>query len=139
MTEYILFLVFVLVLITVFLWALQQGLSRLQKLPDFTDLEIAAMRRQLLALLGIPLFILFLVLSPLVGDRGEPYGYLLAAIIGLGSIAYISVSSIKDRVSILRGRERLPIKGTKAIWSGVMNLVIILLIGGIFIYYVLRK
>lgn len=135
MAEYILFLGFVLILIAFYLWAFWQGFSRPQKLPDFTDIEEAVIRRQMLALLGLPIFILFLVLSPLAWDHWSPNIVFIALIIGFGPLAYISVISIRYRVSILRGREQLPIKGAKAVWSGVLNLVFIFLVFIGFVLY----
>jgi len=124
---YVLFLGFCGILIAIFLWGLRKGISRLQELPDFTDLETAAIRGQMLALLGLPLFILFLVLSPLGWDLAKPSTFFVALIIGLAPLAYISVSSIRNRVSILRGRGPLPDKGARAVWDGVANLALILL------------
>ena len=130
---YLLFLGFIILLIAIFiagfLWALRKTISDLQKLPDFTELEVAAVRHQMLALLvGIPLFLLSFVLSPLVWKQPSPYTVFIGLITGFVPLAYIAVSSIRNRVSILRGRERLPVKGTKAIWSGVLNLVLIFIV-----------
>ena len=130
---YLLFLGFIILLIAIFiagfLWALRKTISDLQKLPDFSELEVAAVRHQMLALLvGIPLFLLSFVLSPLVWDQPSPYTVFIELITGFVPLAYIAVSSIRNRVSILRGRERLPVKGTKAIWSGVLNLVLIFVV-----------
>ena len=129
---YLLFLGFILLLIAIFivifLWALRKGISNIQESAEFTDLEVVAVRRQMLALLvGVPLFLLFFVLSPLMWEQPSPYTLFIGLIIGFVPLAYIAVSSIQNRVSILRGRERLPVKGTKAIWSGVMNLAVIFL------------
>jgi hypothetical protein len=128
MTAYILFLGFTLIGIAVFLWALRKGISNIQNFPGFTDLEATAIRRQMLALLGVPLFILFFVLSPLAWHEFPPYALFIGLIIGFAPVGYIAVSSIRNRVSIFRGREPLPVKGTKAVWNGVMNLVLIFLV-----------
>lgn len=144
-STYLLFLGFIILLIAIFiagfLWALRKTISDLQKLADFTQLEVAAVRHQMLALLvGLPLFLLFLVLSPLVWEQQSPYTVFIGLIIGFTSLAYIAVSSIRNRVSILRGRERLPIKGSKAVWSGVMNIVVIILVFiGYAIYFASKK
>ncbi len=128
LTTYILFLGFIGVLIAIFLWRLRKGISHIQKAPDLTDLEAAAIRRQMLALLGIPLFVLFLVLSPLGWDLAKPSTLFIALIIGFAPLAYIAVNSIRNRVSILRGLEPLPVKGAKAAWNGAANLALILLV-----------
>jgi hypothetical protein len=130
---YLLFLGFILLLIAIFivifLWGMRKTITALQKLAEFTDREVVAVRRQMLALLvGIPLFLLSFVLSPLVWHQPSPYTVFVGLITGFVPLAYIAVSSIRNRVSILRGRERLPVKGTKAIWSGVLNLVLIFVV-----------
>jgi hypothetical protein len=148
---YILFLSFVVFLIAIFIvifhWGLRKRISDMQKSPDFTDLDIIAVRRQMLALLiGIPLFILFVVLSPLGLSLQQPITFFIALIIGFASLAYISVSSIRNRVSIFsrasifRRHESLPIKGTKAVWNGVIYLVFIVLVfTGFAIYFTSLK
>jgi hypothetical protein len=130
MTEYILILGFIVILIALFLlWILRKGISNTQKSPEFSNLEKAAIRRQMLSSLGLLLLILFFVLSPLVWNEFPPYALFIALIIGFAPLAYIAVSSIKNRVSILQGdRDHLPVKGTKAVKSGVMNLVFIFLV-----------
>jgi len=133
LTNYLLFLgssiLLIAIFILVFLWAMRKGISNIQKLQDFTDLDVAAVRSQMLALLvGMPLVVLFFVLAPLVWDQPSPYTVFIALIIGFAPIAYIAVSSIRNRVSIFRGRESIPVKGAKAIWSGVINLVFIFLV-----------
>jgi hypothetical protein len=137
---YILFLGFVAFLIAIFIaifrWALRKGISEMQKSPDFTDRDVIAVRCQMLALLiGIPFFLLFLVLSPLGWNLRQPFIYFLALIIGFAPLAYISVSSIQNRVSIFRGSTSLPVKGTKAVWKGVIYLVFIVLVFTGFIVY----
>src|SRR5262245_50442550 len=107
---YLLFLGFIVLLIAIFiaifLWAMPKAISNIQKSSNFTDLEVAAVRRQLLALLvGVPLFLLFLFLSPLGWNPAQPFTFFIGLLIGFGPLVYISVSSIRNRVSILRGRE----------------------------------
>ncbi len=142
---YFLFLGFIVLLIAIFiaifLWALRKTISDIQKLPDFTHLEVDSVRRQMLALLvGIPLFLLFLVLSPLGWNQPSPFTFFIGLIIGFAPLVYIAVSSIRNRVSILRGREPLPVKGAKAVWSGVMNLVFVFLVfTGFAIYFASLK
>ena len=130
MTEYLLFLGFILILIAVFLWGWRQGFRYIQKLPDFTDNETAAIRHQMIALLGVPLFVLALALY-----RAKSYSFAVVFLIGFGPLGYIAVSSIRNRVSILQRRESLPIRGNKAVWAGIVNLVLILLSLGLFLYY----
>ena len=136
LAQYLLVLALLVILIgALFLWALRKGISNIQKSLEFTDLEGAAIQRQLLALLGIPLFILFVGLTPLAWDQWPPYGVFVALIIGFAPLAYISVSSIRNRVSILRRLEPLPVKGRKAVWNGATNLALILLTFAGFAYY----
>ena len=130
---YLLFLGFIVLLIaiyiTVFLWALRKVISNIRNLPEFNDLEVTAVQHQMLALLvGVPLFLLFFVLSPLGWNLRQPFTFFIWLMLGFAPLAYIAVSSIRNRVSILRGREPLPVKGAKAVWSGVMNLAIIVLV-----------
>jgi len=130
MTEYLLFLGFILILIAIFLWGWRQGFRYIQKLPGLTDNETAAIRHQMLALLGMPLFVLALALY-----RAKPYAFAFVFLIGFGPLGYIAMSSIRNRVSILQRRESLPIRGNKAVWVGIGNLVVILLALGLFLYY----
>ena len=139
---YLLFLGFIVLMIAiyiaVFLWAMRKAISNIQKLPEFSDLEVAAVQHQMLALLvRVPLFLLFLVLYPLGWNQPSPFTFFIGLIIGFAPLVYIAVNSIRNRVSILRGQERLPVKGAKAVWSGVINLVFIVLVfAGFAIYFV---
>lgn len=138
---FILFLGFVVFLIAIFiaiyLWALRKGINDIQKSPGFTDLDVIAFRRQMLALMiGIPLFLLFVFLSPLGWNLQQPFISFVALIIWFAPLAYISVSSIRNRVSIFGRHESLPVKGTKAVWKGVIYLVfIVLMFIGVAIYF----
>ena len=72
MSDYRLFLGFTFILLAIFIaafvWAIRKTTSDLQKLPEFTLAEVAAVRRQLQALLvGVPVAVLFLVLALLLG------------------------------------------------------------------------
>ncbi len=52
------------IFIPVFLWGLRKRISDMQKSQDFTDHDVIAVRRQMLALLvEVPLVLLFLALS----------------------------------------------------------------------------
>jgi hypothetical protein len=126
------------IFVPTFLWAMRKTISNIQDLPDFTDLDVATVRRQMMALLvGMPFVVLFFALARLVWDQPTPSTVFIALIMGFAPLAYIAVSSIRNRVSIIRGRERLPVKGAKAVWSGVLNLVfIILMFTGFAIYFV---
>lgn len=138
---YLLFLGFIVLLIAIFiaifLGALRKTISNIQKLSDFTDLQVTAVRHQMLAVLvGIPLFLLFLVLSPLGWNQPSPYTFFIGLFLGFAPLAYIALSSIRNRVSIFRGREQLPVKGAQAVRSGVLNLVfIVLVLTGFAIYF----
>jgi len=129
---YLFFLSIIGIFIAISIWGLRKSISNLQKSSDFTGLEVTAIRHQMLVLLwGISLFLLFFVLSPLVwgwGKRMPSYSVFPALTIGFAPLAYISVNSIKNRVSIFRGLEQRPVKGAKAVWYGILNLVLIFLI-----------
>jgi len=143
LTNSLLFLGFSILLIAIFvptfLWAMRKTISNIQELPEFTDLDVATVRRQMMALLvGMPFVVLFFALARLVWDQPTPSTVFIALIMGFTPLAYIAVSSIRNRVSIIRGREPLPVKGAKAVWSGVLNLVfIILMFTGFTIYFAL--
>src|SRR5687768_7520912 len=107
-------------------WATRKTISDLQQSQEYTDLEIATVQNQFTALLvEVPVVLLFFAVSPLVWDHPTAATVFIGLAVGFTPIAYIAVSSIQNRISIFRGRERLPVKGTKAIWSGVANLVFI--------------
>jgi hypothetical protein len=129
---YLLFLAFVFFMIVifeaVFRWVLRKQISEMQHSSDYSDREVNAVCYQTLALMiGVPLSMLFLVLSPLGWNLQHPFIYFLALALGFAPLAYIAVSSIRNRISIFRGRERLPVKGVKAVRSGVINLVLVIL------------
>lgn len=144
-TNYFLFLGFMVLLIAIFiptfLWGIRKTISDIQKLPEFTDLEVAAVQSKMRAVLvEIPLVLIFFAMAPLIWDQPTPATVFIGLAIGFIPIAYIAVSSIKNRVSIFRGREPLPVKGTKAIWSGVLNLALIfLVVTGYALYFASRK
>jgi len=139
LTNSLLFLGAMLLLIAIFiptfLWGLRKRISDMQRSPDFTDRDVIAVRRQMLAILvGTPLVVLFLALSPLVWDQPSPAMVFIALIMGFAPLAYIAVSSIRNRVSI--GGRSLPVTGTRAVWSGIISLVcIVLMFTGFAIYF----
>jgi len=58
----------------------------------------------------------------------------IALILGFAPLAYIAMSSIRNRIAI--GGRSLPITGTRAVWSGIISLVFIVLIfTGFAIYF----
>ena len=133
MPTYILFLAFVVFLIVLFIaifrWSLRKRIRDLQQSPEVTEQDVMAVQRQTFALMiGIPLFLLFLVLSPLGWNLRHPFVYFLTLIIGFAPLAYISVSSVRNRVSIFRRFEASPAKGTKAVWKGILYLMFIILV-----------
>jgi hypothetical protein len=137
---YILFMTFIVFLIVLFIaiyrWALRKRIHDMRQSPDFTEQDVIAVRNQMLALMiGVPLFLLFLFLSPLGWNLRQPFVFFLAFIIGFAPLAYISVSSIQNRVSIFQARKGIPIQGTKAVWSGVINLAFIILVFTAFAVY----
>jgi len=119
-------LLLIAIYIASFFWAMQKAISKIQKSPEFTPLEVAAVRRQMLALLvGVPLVVLFLTLSPLIWDRPSLYTVFIGLILGFAPLAYMAVSSIRNHIAIGGGRS-FPVKGAKAVWSGVIGLVFII-------------
>ena len=135
----LLFLGFSLLLIAmfipIFLWGLRKITSDMQKSPEYTDRDVLAVRRQMLALLvGAPLVLLFFAISRLILDRPSAYTVFIGLILGFVPLAYLAVSWIRDRIAI--GGRSLPVKGTKAVRSGVISLVFLVLsFGGLAIYF----
>ena len=135
----LLFLGFSLLLIAmfipIFLWGLRKITSDMQKSPEYTDRDVLAVRRQMLALLvGAPLVLLFFAISRLILDRPSAYTVFIGLILGFVPLAYLAVSWIRDRIAI--GGRSLPVKGTKAVRSGVISVVFLVLsFGGLAIYF----
>jgi hypothetical protein len=129
------------VYVPTFRWATRKTISELQQSQEFSDLEIAAVHNQFTAVLvEVPVVLLFFAVSPLIWDHPTAATVFIGLAIGFTPIAYIAVSSIQNRISIFRGRERLPVKGAKAIWSGVANLVLIfLVVTGYVLYFASGK
>ena len=128
-------LLLIAIFIPTFLWGLRKRISDMQKSPDFTDRDVIAVRRQMLAILvETPLVLLFVALAPLVWDRPSLAMLFIALILGFAPLAYIAMSSIRNRIAI--GGRSLPITGTRAVWSGIISLVFIVLIfTGFAIYF----
>ena len=80
--NYLLFFGVIGILMLIFLGSFRRGMSQAQELPDFTDPESAAVRRQILVLLGIPLSLVFIILSPLSWKLAQPFIFFVALIIG---------------------------------------------------------
>ncbi len=116
----------IVIFIAVFFWGMRKTISNLQNLSDFTHPEVAAIQCQMLALLvGVPLAVLFLVLAPLVWKQPSPHTFFIGLMLGFAPLAYIAVSSIRNRVAI---GGRIPARGTRAVRSGVINLVFLILV-----------
>ena len=109
----------------------------MQNSPDFTVHDVNAVRHQMLAfIVGVPLILLFFALWPLIWNHPSPSTVFIGLIIGFIPLAYVAVSSIRNRIAI--GGGLLPVKGKKAVRSGVISLVfLVLLFGGFAIYYAL--
>jgi hypothetical protein len=142
---YLLFLAFVILLIIIFeagfRWVLRKRTREMQQSSDYSDREVNVFRYQTLALMiGVPLFLLFLVLSPLGWNLRHPFINFLALALGFAPLIYISVSSIRNRISIFRTFESSPVRGKKAVWKGVSFLVFtVLVFVGFAIYLVSMK
>ena len=131
MSDYLLVLgssiILLAIFIAVFIWAIRKTTSDLQKLPEFTLAEVAAVRRQLQALLvGVPVAVLFLVLAPLMWEQPSPQIFLVGLILGFAPLVYIAMSSIRNRVTIGEGGKVA--RGARAIRSGVITLVFLILV-----------
>jgi hypothetical protein len=138
LTDSLLFLGSMLLLIAIFIptfhWGMRKTISNMQKLPEFTDLDVAAVRRQMLALLvGLPIFVLFFPLARLLWDRPTPTIVFIALIMGFTPPAYITVSAIRNRILI--GERGRPVKGAKAVRGGVIGFVFLVLMFGWFGIY----
>jgi hypothetical protein len=140
LTESLLFLGFSLLLsaisISILLSALRKIRSDMQKSPEYTDRDVIAVQRQILALLvETPLVLLFFAISRLTLDRPSTYTVFIGLILIFAPLAYLAVSWIRDRIAI--GVRSLPVKGSKAVRSGVISLVFLVLsFGGTAIYFV---
>lgn len=128
-------LLLIAIFIPIFLWGLRKITSDMQKSPEYTDRDVIAVRRQMLALLvGAPLVLLFFAISRLILDRPSAYTVFIGLLLGFVPLAYLAVSWIRDRIAI--GGRSLPVKGTKAVRSGVISLVFLVLsFGGLAIYF----
>ena len=123
------------IFIPTFLWGLRKVISNMKKSTEFTDLEMAAVRRQMLVLLvWVPVVLLFFSLAPLIWDRPSSAMIFIALIMGFVPLAYIAVSAIRNRILIAeRGQ---PVTGAKAVRGGVISLVFLVLMFGGFAIYV---
>ena len=138
-TDSLLFLGSMLLLIAIFipmfLWGVRKNVSTIRQLPEFTDSDVATVQRQMIALLvGLPLLLLFFAVARLVVDQPSPGIILIVLLIGFIPLAYIAVSSIRNRVAI---GGRIPARGARAVRSGIINLVfLILLFTGFTLYLI---
>ena len=125
------------IFIPTFLWGLRKVISNMKKSTEFTDLDIVTVRRQMLVLLvWMPLVLLSFSLAPLIWDQPASAMISIGLIMGFVPLAYITLSAIRNRILI--GERGRPIKGAKAVRSGVISLVfLILLFGGFAIYFAL--
>jgi hypothetical protein len=121
--------------IVIFSWGMRKTISDMRKSPDFTDRDVMAVRRQMLTLLvGGSLVVLFVTISPLIWERPSPSTIYIGMILGFAPLAYLAVSWIRDRIAI--GGGSLPIKGARAVRSGVISLVfLIMMFTGFAIYF----
>jgi hypothetical protein len=131
------FILMIAIFIPTFLWGMRKTISKLQQSPDFTELDVDAIRRQMLALLvGAPLILLFFALGRLVSDQPTPGFVFIALILGFAPLAYIAVSTIRNRVTF--GGRSVAVKGKKAVRNGVISLVFLVLsFGGFALYFAL--
>src|SRR5215211_4646593 len=78
------------IFVPIFLWGLRKRISIMQKSLDYTDRDVIAVRRQMLAfLVGVPLVLLFFAVSPLIWDEPAPSTFLIGLIIGFAPLAYL--------------------------------------------------
>jgi hypothetical protein len=81
------------------------------------------------ALLGFPALIVVVSIFAALFEKPWPqYAGTIALVLSVWPIGYICVSSIQNRVSLIRGRQPLPVKGAIAVRNGVINLVLLILV-----------
>ena len=136
----IIFTIFPLLIFALITWRLWREYHHVQIIEGFTEKEKMILIRQVMALLVFLPFLLVYVVLFIIGqgvvlnllnNSSFSLFYLLVAFVILG---YIAVSSIRHRVSILRGRgQRKPLKGRSAVLIGILTLVVLLGISAVFI------
>jgi hypothetical protein len=111
-----------------FIWIWRKGREQIEEFPDFTAPERAALQRQMNTLLGFPVLALVVCVFSVSFEPRQwpPYAGLIAMALFAGPVGYICVSSIRDRVSLIRDQRRLPLKGEAAVRIGVTLLVFLI-------------
>jgi hypothetical protein len=111
-----------------FIWIRHKGLEQIRVLPDFSDRERTALQRQINALLGFPVAFIVVCIFLVFFEKPWPfYADTIPMVIVFISVGYICVSSIQNRVSLLRSHHPLPVKGATAVRNGVLNLAFLVL------------
>ena len=118
------FTIFILVILTLHIWGLRGQYRNIQKLEDFTDQEKAVLKRQLLAVVPMSIFVVFFLLFFL--GLSVSFSQLMwsGVLLSIPTIGYVAVSSIKHRVSLFRGKgARNPTRGKVAVGMGVVMII----------------
>lgn len=134
-TQFIPIIIFIILLLE--LYRIFKQYKNVEKLEDYTIQEKTILRRQLLSIVFWGLITLLLLLnrniiSSILNISLSAWKVVLLC--NTINFAYISISSIKNRVSVLGPRGTGgPIKGTSALYSGIFILIVMFLIA-IFIF-----
>jgi hypothetical protein len=134
------FIFFLCIIFIAQVWGLQRNFKIITSLEDFNDREKQVLYKQSLAsILSLPFTLIFIMSFAGINVSSPIFGQEIS-ILGLGIIAifigivYISVSSIRNQVSIIRPRgQQEPTKGNTAVIFGVaMFIGVLVMIGAIY-------
>jgi len=135
----IIFTIFPLLIFALITWRLWREYHHVQIVEGFTEEEKVILIRQVIALQVFLPFLLVYVVLFVIGQGvvlnllNNPFFSLFYILVTFVILGYIAVSSIRHRVSILRGRgQRKPLKGRSAVLIGVLTLVTIAVISSSF-------
>lgn len=118
-------------------WSIRRQYKIIQVVEGFTAEERSVLTRQVLALLPLLflplLFAFFMLGSSLTFSLSRFKLFIISvALITYPTFAYIAISSITNRVSFARSK---PLKGRKAIVTGIFSMLILILQTG-FIFFI---
>ncbi|MEP7358605.1 MAG: hypothetical protein ABI847_15255 [Anaerolineales bacterium] len=134
-----LFNLFVLIMGAVFVFLLRLGIMRVEQLPEYTQDEKAIIRKQMKALYLLPVFMFVLIDFPgWLNSIAAAIQLFLALAIGFGMIAYVAISSIKNRISMFREHGKPPTRGRTAVWGGIINLGLVLVAWSGGLYFIVQ-
>ncbi len=137
--EIVLFLLFIVVFLVIFFWAWPLGFRRVPTLQGFTMREKVAIQNQMKALLFLPVLIAMIISFRFLPQEGRGVhvgAFYFGLIVGMGTLGYIAISSIREQVSIFGKHDNLPLKGRQAVWAGIANIVFIIFVVGFALFFV---